>query len=487
VNRAIGRVATAVIVMLLLLVGQLTYLQVIDAKELADDPRNSRTYLRDFTRPRGEIISADGKILARSVPSDDEYELQRVYPFGELFSQIVGYQSVVVGSTGVEKEYNDILSGRDTSGLQLKDLGELLLGKETTGNVVLSLRTDAQLVAKQALGDQQGSVVVMNPTTGALIAMYSNPSFDPQPLAGHNPEAVQAYWDVLRNDPANRLLPRAYRERYPPGSTFKIATTEAALDTGKATPTTVFPTVRSITPPQAGRPISNFGGSSCGGTLEESFIRSCNTTFAELGLQLGEEFPPRLAGFGIYEQPPLDLQPGAAVSSGPTPGTFDDNKPLFALAGIGQGEVATTPLQMAMISGAVANGGTVMRPHVAAEIRDDEGRVVSSVDARAWKEAMPPTTAATIRDFMVQVVNSPRGTGTSARIAGLTVAGKTGTAQTCDTCTPHAWFVAFAPAEAPQYAVSVIVERGGSMGDEATGGRVAAPIAATVLRHLLGR
>jgi peptidoglycan glycosyltransferase len=487
VNQAIRRVGTAVVVMLLVLVAQLTYLQVVDADKLSDDPRNSRVFLDDFTRPRGEIISADGRVLARSVPSDDEYELQRVYPLGELFAQLVGYQSIVVGSTGVEKEYNAVLAGRDSRKLRFEDLGELLLEgrRDRTGNVVLSVRSDTQLVAKTALGTQRGSVVVLDPRSGAIQAMYSNPSYDPTPLAGHDPKAVQAYWDVLNNDPSNPLLPRAYRERYPPGSTFKIATTEAALDTGLATPSTAFPSVRSITPPQAGRAIQNFGGSACGGTLEESFVKSCNTTFAALGLQLGELFPPRLEGFGIYESPPLDLDPGAATSTGPAPGSFEQNKPLFALAGIGQGDVATTPLQMALISAAVANGGIVMQPHVAAQIRNDEGAVVREVEAEPWKTAMPPTTAATIRDFMVQVVQ--RGTGTSAQIAGVTVAGKTGTAQTCEGCTPHAWFVAFAPAEAPQYAVAVIVEQGGSMGSEATGGRVAAPIAAQVLRHLLGR
>jgi penicillin-binding protein A len=486
VNRAIARVGTVVIVLMLLLVAQLTYLQVIDAKQLADDPRNTRTYLKDFTRPRGEIISADGKILAKSVPSKDEYELQRVYPYGELFAQTVGYQSVVVGSAGVEKEYSAVLSGRDRSKLRLKDLGNLLLGKEQTGNVVLSLRTDVQLVAKAALGNQQGSVVVMDPKTGALIAMYSNPSFDPTPLAGHRPKVVQAYWESLQPDsPDTTLLPRAYRQRYPPGSTFKIATTAAALDTGIATPDTQFPVVRSYTPPQAGRAIQNFGGSSCGGTLEESFVKSCNATFAQLGFELGEQFPPQLSGFGIYDAPPLDLSPGAAISSGPIPGSFDLNKPQFALAGIGQGNVATTPLQMALVAAAVANGGVVMSPHVAAEIRDDEGKNLSTIEPKPWKTAMPITTAATIRDFMVQVVQ--RGTGTSAQIAGVSVAGKTGTAQTCDTCQPHAWFVSFAPAEAPQYAVAVIVERGGSMGSEATGGRVAAPIAAAVLKYLLGK
>jgi peptidoglycan glycosyltransferase len=483
VNRPLRRVGLAVVVLLLVLVAQLTYLQVLDADSLANDPRNSRTYLRDFTRPRGSIVSADGKILARSIPSKDEYEQQRVYPFGELFAQTVGYQSVVVGSTGVEKSYSAALTGRDRNGLRLKDLGDLLVNKDPTANVILSLRSDAQLVAKQALGDQRGSVVVTEPATGAIVAMYSNPSFDPQPLAGHNTAQVQATYNLLNAAPGNPLLPRAYREIYPPGSTFKIVTTEAALDTGVATPTTTFPSDTSFRPPQAGQAISNFGGKSCGGTLEESFVKSCNTTFARLGYQLGEQFPPKMSGFGIYEAPPLDLSPGAAVSTGPTPGTFATDNPSFALSGIGQDGVATTPLQMAMVAGAVANGGVVMTPHVAARIEDQDGQLIQTIKPQQWKQAMPPATAATIAGFMTEVV--ARGTGTNGQIPGITVAGKTGTAQTCATCAPHAWFVAFAPAEAPRYAVAVIVENGGSLANEATGGKVAAPIAAQLLKFLL--
>lgn len=482
-NRSIARVGAAVIVLLLVLVAQLTYLQVLDANSLADDPRNSRTYLRDFTRPRGMIISADGRILARSVESDDEYERQRIYPFGELFAQVVGYQSVVVGSTGVERSYNAVLSGRDRNGIRLEDLGDLFVNKDPTANVVLSLRTDAQLLAKQALGDQRGSVVVLEPATGAIVAMYSNPSFDPQPLAGHNTRKVQEYFTLLNDLPGRPALPRAYREIYPPGSTFKIVTTEAALDTGIATPETRFPSDTSFRPPQAGRPISNFGGRSCGGTLQQSFVQSCNNTFARLGFQLGEQFPPRMSGFGIYEAPPLDVSPGAVASTGPTPGTFATDNPSFALAGIGQDGVATTPLQMAMVAGAVANGGVVMKPHVAARVEDQDGKLLREINPGPWKTAMPPTTALTIAGFMTEVVQ--RGTGTNAQIAGVTVAGKTGTAQTCEGCAPHAWFVAFAPAEAPRYAVAVIVENGGSMSNEATGGRVAAPIAAQMLRFLL--
>ncbi len=217
-NRAIGRVAMAVIVLMLLLVAQLTYLQVLDANTLAKDPRNTRTYLKDFTRPRGEIISADGKILARSIPSKDEYGYQREYPYGELFAQTVGYQSVVVGSTGVENYYSAVLSGRDRSHLRLGDLGDLLLGKQQTGNVVLSLRVDVQLIAKAALGTQAGSVVVTDPRTGAIIAMYSNPSFDPQPLAGHDPKAVQRVLEPAQpqqpdHDAAAARVPRALPTR----------------------------------------------------------------------------------------------------------------------------------------------------------------------------------------------------------------------------------------------------------------------------------
>lgn len=483
-NPQIRRVGLVVVVLMLVLAGQLTYLQVIDAERLDDDPRNSRTFLRDLTGPRGEIVDATGKVLARSVPVDDEYERQRLYPLGELFAQTVGYQSIRVGSAGLEKEYNDVLSGRDLKSLKIDDLGDLLLGKERTANVMLSMRADAQQLAKDALGGQLGSVVVLEPATGAIVAMYSNPSFDPQPLAGHDPREVQVYYDLLNADPAQPALPRAYRERYPPGSTFKIVTTEAALDTGVATPETDFDSVTSFTPPQAGRPIENFGGRSCGGDLETVFVSSCNTAFARLGLALGELFPPRMRGFGIFEAPPIDLNPGAVVSTGPPAGTFETNKPSFAFAGFGQGEVATTPLQMAMIAGAVANGGVVMTPHVGAEVRDDEGRALRSIAPKPWKEAMPAATAAIIRDYMVQVVE--RGTGTAARIPGVAVAGKTGTAQTCDGCKPHAWFVAFAPAEAPRYAVAVLVENGGVSGDAATGGRVAAPIAAKMLRLLLG-
>ncbi|MBJ7381620.1 MAG: penicillin-binding protein 2, partial [Acidimicrobiia bacterium] len=229
--------------------------------------------------------------------------------------------------------------------------------------------------------------------------------------------------------------------------------------------------------------INNFGNKPCGGTLPEAFRQSCNAVFARLGVEMGEEFVPELEGFGFNSAPEIDLSPGAAVSVGPQVGSFKNDKPSFALAGIGQGPVAGTPLQMALVAAAIANNGIIMKPHVGEKVTDREGKVVSRVKPSAWKKATSPEIAATLTEFMLSVVDS--GTGTAARIPGIAVAGKTGTAQ-APGGPPHAWFIAFAPAEAPRFAISVIIERGGSVGDEATGGRVAAPVAAKVLRVLLG-
>jgi len=486
-EQGIRRVGIVVVVLLVALVGQLTWLQVVDAKTLANNGNNPRKIFADFNSARGNILSADGKVLARSVDVKDEFGKQREYPLGDLVSQVVGYQSVTVGSTGLERTYNDVLLGRRHPHIGLQDVVDFFKGTKHVGNLVTSLRVDAQLQAKAALGSQKGSVVVIEPSTGKIVALYSNPSFDPTPLASHDPKTVQQHFALINSQAAgNTALPRAYREIYPPGSTFKVVTTTAAIDANPAVLTQTFDRLTQLPIPQApNNPIANFGHHTCGGTLEQSFVSSCNTTFALLGLQLGNAFPPAMSRFGIYSAPPLDIAPGAATSQGPAPGTFDTAKPRFALAGIGQGDVATTPLQMALVASGIANGGVIKTPHVGVTILDDAGKIVATLPDRTWKRATSAATAAQVRDFMIQVVNSPNGTGTAARIAGVTVAGKTGTAQTVGTQAPHAWFVAFAPAEAPRYAVAVIVEHGGNAQNEATGGKVAAPIARQVLEFLL--
>lgn len=482
-NTGIRRVGTTVTVLILVLVGQLTYLQIIRADNLDNDPRNLRSSLRDINRPRGQVLSADGEVLATSVPSDDgtDFEYQRLYPLGGLTAHVVGYQSFVVGNTGIERTYNDELAGRASA---VRDLGDLLRGRETTGTVVLALRTAVQRAAAEALGDQRGSIVVLDVRTGGIVAMYTNPTFDPQPLAGHDTQAVADYFAALTADPAKPNLPRAFREIYPPGSTFKIVTSAVAFDSGTATPASVYPSLNALELPLTSNTLRNFGGATCGGTVFESFVASCNTTFGRIGLELGDRFPPGMEGFGVEgPAPPLDISPGSVRSSGLQGVEFATDAPLFAFAGIGQGTVATTPLEMAMVSAAVANGGIMLEPRAAVELRDRDGRVVERFEPRAWKTAMSPATAQALTAMMRAVVE--RGTGTRAQIPGVPVAGKTGTAQT-PTGAPHAWFVGFAPADAPRYAIAVLVENGGVFGNEATGGVVAAPMGARVLEAALG-
>jgi peptidoglycan glycosyltransferase len=482
VNRPIRRVAYSVTVLILVLVAQLTYLQVVDANKLANDPRNSRKAESEYNHARGSIETADGTIVAKSVPTSGDFKYLRQYPQGDLFAEVSGYQSFVdlVGKSGVEASYNRVLTGRDTS-LQLNNLGDLLNGNATTNNVVLSLTQAAQQAAKDALAGQKGSVVALDIKTGAVLAMYSNPTYDPNSLAVHDSQKVQTTYNAITSplfgEPAKA---RAYTLRYPPGSTFKVITSKSAIETGIATPDSVFPESDGFSIPGTKTTLQNFGDETCGGSLLESLVASCNATFAALGYQLNDQFPPQMETCGINRQPPIDLEPPAVASVGPEVGA---DRARFALAGIGQGDVFTSPLQMALIAAGIANGGVIMEPHVVKEITNANGKTVQTIDPKPWTTCMSPQTAAAVTGMMVDVVQ--RGTGTAAQIDGVTVAGKTGTAQTALGNSPHAWFIAFAPAEAPRYAVAVLVEDGGAYNESATGGAVAAPIAKQVLQTLL--
>ena len=482
-NPAVRRVGIVVVLLFVALGAQLTYLQVLRADDLETHPGNIRVFLRDVRRDRGQILTSDGEIAARSELVDDEFEQQRTYPLGALTSHLVGYQSIVFGNVGVEATYNDELIGRDVE-LQLRNVSDFLSGSDPTGTVVLSLSKRAQELARDGLRGRRGSVVVLDVRSGAIVAAYSEPTFDPKPLTDHDLDRQRAYRFLLESNTSNPALARVWRERYAPGSTFKIVTTAIALDAGVATPERDFPRLREISLPQTDRPLANFGGRECGGTLAESFRVSCNTTFARLGLDLGERLAEGIERFGLNTNPPdTDLNPRVVRSVGPERGSFELDQPSFAQAAIGQGQVAVTPLEMAMTTAAIANGGVMMVPHVAMEVRDPDGVVVRRIGRSEWRRAMTPSTAATLTQLMRDVVE--RGTGTAAQIPGIPVAGKTGTAQ-APPGAPHAWFVGFAPADEPVYAIAVLVERGGDVGDEATGGRVAAPIAAQVLGGLLG-
>jgi peptidoglycan glycosyltransferase len=326
-------------------------------------------------------------------------------------------------------------------------------------------------------------VVALDVHTGAVLAMYSNPSFNPNGLSVHDTQTVQDNFNAINSDANDKpALQRAYRERYPPGSTFKVVTSKSALELGQASPDSPsFPVTDSFQIPGVTNPIFNFGHEVCGGTLEESLVVSCNATFAKLGYDMGDAFAPAMDQCGIDSTPPIDLDPPAVESVGPRVG---DPRPRFALAGIGQGDVFTSPLQMALIAEGIADNGVIHEPHVVKEVQNRDGKTIRTTESKDWMTCMQPTTAAVLTNMMVDVVNNGTGTNASMADQGIQVAGKTGTAETTDTEKPHAWFIAFAPANAPRYAVAVIVEHGGSAQSETTGGEVAAPIAKQMLQNL---
>ena len=462
---------------------QLNRLTVFEAAALNDNPNNTREILRDFTQPRGTITSADGVVLARSVPSDDRFELQREYPEGALFSAITGYYSFTLGSSGVEKTYNSELAGR-TLDLSLQDIGDLFVDKERVGDLTLTVRADLQRIATEQLVQRKGSVVALDPRTGAILAMVSFPTYDPNVLADHDTQAAAAAATELNANPDKPRLSRAYQDRYFPGSTFKVVTATAGLTSGAVSADApVYPVSNGYTAPGTSRPLRNFGGASCGGALFEVLRVSCNTAFAQMGVETGPEAMIKTAeAYGFNKDVPIDLT-NPARSNFPT--DFERNLPALAQSAIGQNEVAATPLQMAMVAAAVANDGEVMAPHVLDEVRDTDGNIVDRYDEDVWTTAMDRGTAALMREAMIGVAE--RGTATRLQVEGFVVGGKTGTAQLgTDPPRSHAWIIGFAgpPGEAPSIAVAVVIE-GQEGASEQTGGRVAAPIAQAVLQAYL--
>jgi peptidoglycan glycosyltransferase len=484
VNRQIKWLGIGIVTCYLALFVQLNVVQVLRADDYNEDPTNVRAVLRDFAEPRGTIQTADGVVLARSVPSNDRFELQREYPEAELFGHVTGFFSIVFGATGVEKTYGEELAGRTTE-QQLRSLSDLFVDHERTGDVTLTVRRDVQQVARQALGDQQGSVIALDPRTGELLALWSFPSFDPNLVANHDGEKAAENRDLLLLAPGNPLRAASYQDRFFPGSTFKVVTSSAGVESGRVTVDEPnYPVATEYVPPQTTRPLANFGGEACGGTLFEILRVSCNTAFAEMGAEtLGPEIMvERAEAFGFNEAPPIDL-PAPATSVFPT--DFEQNLPALAQSSIGQNDVQATPLQMALVAAAIANDGVIMTPHVLREVRDVDGDVIETYEPEPWRQAVSAATAQVVHDAMLVVAQ--QGTATAAQVPGYEVGAKTGTAQLgTDPPSSHAWMIAFAgpPGQDPTVAVAVIVEAQPGV-SEVTGGRVAGPIVQQVLAAVL--
>jgi peptidoglycan glycosyltransferase len=492
-NQRIRHLTVALIVLFGILLVQLTNWQVVQRNSLVNDSRNKRVTMRDFDAPRGDIITADGSVIAETLPVDaangsSRYKYQRTYPKGDLFANITGYYTLGYGSTQLERTQSDVLSGK-TAQQKLKAAGGLFSKADVSGSVHVTLRADLQAAAKKALGNREGSVVVLDPKTGAVLAMYSNPSYDPNLIASHNGNTVNEALNTLQTDAAKPLLANAYQERYMPGSTFKIVTTTVGLETGKIDLMSVFKNERAWVPPNTKKPIRNYGKKVCGGDLAEVFRRSCNIPFAQTAVAIGPDLMVNGANrFGFDERIPFDL-PGAAASTfGGTAADFADSLALLAIHGFGQGQVQVTPLHMAMIAGAVANGGVMMKPHVIDSTLTHNGTVINTTSPEVWKTPMSPATAATMTQLMIGVAQS----GTAACCLqlknGISVAAKTGTAQLNaegQKQRSHAWITAFAPAEAPRFVVSVFIKGVNDVVSASTGGHLAGPVAREMLNVAL--
>ncbi len=485
-NRQIRQLAVVMMALYVVLFGALNYWQVGREEQLATEPGNTRALVRQFDSPRGPIISSDGVVVARSIqaPGDSNVKFVRSYPTNDLFAHITGYYTFGLGSTQIEKSQTSVLSG-DTFEQQVGAIGDIFTGAtDQSGEVRLTVSEQLQAVAKFLLGPREGSVVLMEVETGAVNAMWSYPSFDPNEVASSDYDAAYDYVVELQADERDPLLANAYQQRYMPGSTFKVLTTGIALDEGVISVESEFPSISEFTPPQTNDPIANYRGSECGGDMITVFARSCNIPFAQMALELGpDRFQRGMERWGVGDAVPIDL-PGAV---GSTIGSFDDidqNLPLLAIRGFGQNDVQMVPLHMAMVAAAVANDGEMMRPFVIDATLDHTGRTLSRTQPEVWQRPISRQTAGIMQDFMEQVALTGTASCCIALEGGITVAAKTGTAQLNGPGEPersHAWIVAYAPADAPKYAVAVMLKGTNAEISASTGGRLAGPIAKAML------
>jgi peptidoglycan glycosyltransferase len=488
VNTQIRRLGIGLLACYLALFVMLNWIQVVHKHSLDNNALNDLRVKQQFNKDRGTITSSDGVVLAQSVDvtGSADFTRKRVYPQGDLFGQITGFYSFLYGATGLETQYNDELTGQ-TVNQQVKGFIDLLNPRPQVGNLTITVSKRLQQVARQALGAHAGSVVAVDPRTGALLAFWSFPSFDPNPISSLDAKTARTSWTLYNLGAGKPLLAHQYQEVYPAGSTFKIVTGSTGVEDRVVTVDHPFyPYASGYKPPQTTHTISNFGGEVCGGTLITILEVSCNSAFAQMGTEtIG---PDRMAAgaqaFGLNRVPPIDL-PGAAASRFPLAYLHHDPVDLPSLANqsIGQGNTRVTPLQMALVASAIADGGTIMAPHVMKEIRDSEGNIVERWHDHAWLRPVSSSTAQTMHDAMMSVV--AHGTATVLQMPGFDIGGKTGTAQ-IGNGDIDAWMVAFGgPAgKAPTIALAVVVldQPGVS---ESTGAHVAGPVAKQVLEAYL--
>ena len=480
-NAQIRQVYGVVIVLFALLIAFTSYWSVLDAKGLNDNPDNRRELIEEQTIPRGLIFARDGKTriaVNHSERRGDARVFVRDYPTGGLFAHPIGYSFIQNGRRGVEASRNDDLAGERN---EFESIFAGLENRDREGeDVVTNLDVDGTQAAVSGLGGRKGAVVAIEPQTGKVRVMVSIPEYDPNRI----PQDFQA----LDTDPNKPTFNRATQELYPPGSTFKVVTATAALDTGKVTPDTI---IDGSSPKEiSGVPLANDAGEDFGPiSLTDALTHSVNTVFAQVGEKIGRStLVDYMKRFGFYADPQLDYPGNQMIASGIrrngrrfVQDGFDVGRVAIGQGG-SEGAIEVTPLQMAEVAAAIANKGRLMKPRLTDRIVAKDGRVTKRVEPDLQSEVMKPETAAQLTEMMGRVVEE--GTGTAAALAGVRVAGKTGTAELgANLEFTQPWFICFAPIDNPRIAVAVTVER---QPPGSFGGTVAAPIAKSVLEALLG-
>ncbi len=508
-NTRVRRIGVVLLVCFALLVLQMANIQVRQARALDRNPLNSVAKPSPYFEPRGEILSADGDVLAYSRPTDDIYHYLRVYPTAtaEMFSDVTGYYATAVQASpfGVEASYDQYLSQHETP---IGSLHDLLTQHLETDDVVLTVSERLQAVAMQALDSQPGSgsggaVIALDPRNGDILAMYSNPAYDPNRFAAHDPKAVNALATNYNSLPIdeNPLYDNAISALHPPGSTFKMITTAAIYDHNPVIAHQIFPVESQYAFPDTGTPpktIHNYAYESCGGDLANALAASCDTSFSQIGVELGGgRLAAEARAFGFGSVPPIDV-PGAVASVFPPASAIDapSASPYLGYSAIGQYDDNATVLQMALVGAAMADNGTIMAPHLVEKAIGSAGNDEFVYTPRPWVQATSAATAATVRQLMTGVTTSSDGTAFTLfqgyYSAGFpTAAAKTGTAQPGgNDCGTYNWLVAVAPAgpgQTPSVVVAAMVPVLSSLSCSInpTGASVAGPVALAVLEAAL--
>ncbi|MFF8968815.1 penicillin-binding transpeptidase domain-containing protein [Streptomyces sp. NPDC014995] len=487
-NKPLRRIAIFCGLLILTLLIRDNWLQYAKATDLADDDENRRVNIERYATPRGDII-VDGKAITGSVENTSgDYKFKRTWTNGPMWAPVTGYSSQAFGANQLEKLEDGILTGNDDR-LFFRNTLDMITGKKREGgSVVTTLNAAAQKAAYKGLSARgKGAVAAIEPSTGKILALASTPSYDPSKFAGTSKADEKAWNEVQKaNNPDDPMLNRALRETYPPGSTFKVVTAAAALENGVVSgidDATKTPDPYPL--PQSTTPLTNEHGECENATLRYALMVSCNTVFAKMSDTVGNEKMIEQAEKFGYNDKELDTPVRAAESVYP-----QDNRPQNAMGGIGQASNRATPLQMAMVAAAVANDGKLMKPYMVDQLKAANLDTIETTEPQELSQAVSSETAQKLQQMMETVVNDPQGTGGKAKISGVTVGGKTGTAQhgLNNNEKPYAWFISYAKlsdGSAP-VAVAVVVEDGSANRDDISGGGLAAPIAKAVMEAVIG-